>query len=89
MGEGRGVYRVLVGKPEGKRPLWRPRRIWPVNIKMDHQEVESLESTRLIYKIYFITVGPCVSLLRDTSCVLLRTKQALLLMQIYSLNVKE
>ena len=33
MGEGRGVYRVLVGKPEGKRPLGRPRRRWEGNIK--------------------------------------------------------
>jgi hypothetical protein len=38
-GEGRGVYRVLVGKPEGKRPLGRPRRRWEDNIKMDLQEV--------------------------------------------------
>jgi hypothetical protein len=37
--EGRGVYRVLVGKPEGKRPLGRPRRRWEDNIKMDLQEV--------------------------------------------------
>ena len=35
MGEGRGVYRVLVGKPEGERPLGRPRRRWEDNIKMD------------------------------------------------------
>ena len=39
MGEGRGVYRVLVGKPEGKRPLGRPRRRWEGNIRMDLQEV--------------------------------------------------
>ena len=39
MGEGRGVHRVLVGKPEGKRPLERPRRRWEVNIKIDLQEV--------------------------------------------------
>ena len=39
MGEGRGVYRVLVGKPGGKRPLERPRRRWEDNIKMDHEEV--------------------------------------------------
>ena len=39
MGKGRGVYRVLVGKPEGKRPLGRPRRRWGDNIKMDLQEV--------------------------------------------------
>ena len=39
MGERRGVYRVLVGKPEGKRPLGRPRRRREDNIKMDLQEV--------------------------------------------------
>ena len=39
MGEERGVHRVLVGKPEGKRPLGRPRRRWEDNIKMDLQEV--------------------------------------------------
>ena len=38
-GEGRGVHRVLVGKPEGKRPLGRPRRRWEDNIKMELQEV--------------------------------------------------
>ena len=39
MGEGRGVHRVLVGKPEGKRPMGRPRLRWEDNIKMDLQEV--------------------------------------------------
>ena len=39
MGEDRGVQKVLVGKPEGKRPLGRPRRRWEDNIKMDLQEV--------------------------------------------------
>ena len=39
MGEDGVVHRVLVGKPEGKRPLWRPRRRWEDNIKMDVQEV--------------------------------------------------
>jgi hypothetical protein len=39
MGEGRGVYSVLMGKPEGKRPLGRPRRRCECNIKMDLQEV--------------------------------------------------
>ena len=39
MGEWRGVYRVLVVNPEGKSPLWRPRRKWEDNIKMDLQEV--------------------------------------------------
>jgi hypothetical protein len=35
----RGVYRVLLGKPEERRPLWRPRRRWMDNIKMDLEEV--------------------------------------------------
>jgi hypothetical protein len=39
MGEGRGVYRVLVGRPEGKRPLGRPRRRWEDNIKLDLTEI--------------------------------------------------
>ena len=39
MGEESGVYRVLVGKPEGKRPLGRPRRGWVDNIRTDLQEV--------------------------------------------------
>jgi hypothetical protein len=39
MGEERVVQRVLVGKPEGRRPLGRPRRRWEDNIKMDLQEV--------------------------------------------------
>ena len=37
MEEGRGVHKVLVGKPEGKRPVGRPRRRWEDNIKMDLQ----------------------------------------------------
>jgi hypothetical protein len=37
--EGRGVYRVLVGRPEGKRPLGRPRRRWEDNIKMEIREI--------------------------------------------------
>ena len=39
MDEGRGVHKVLVGKPEGRRPLGRLRRRWEDNIKMDLQEV--------------------------------------------------
>ena len=39
MGEGKGVHRVLVGKPEGKRPMGRPRHRWEDNIKMDFEEV--------------------------------------------------
>ena len=41
MEEGRGLYRILVGKPEGKRPLGRPRRRWEENIKKDLQELGS------------------------------------------------
>jgi len=50
MEEGRDVYRILVGKPEGKRPLGRPRRRWEDNIKMDLQEVgcEGLNRTELV-----------------------------------------
>ena len=40
MGERRGVYRILVGKPEGKRPHERPKCRWQDNIKMDIQEVD-------------------------------------------------
>jgi hypothetical protein len=39
MGEKRNVYRLLVGKPEGKRPPGRPRRRWMDNIKKDHSEI--------------------------------------------------
>jgi hypothetical protein len=39
MGERRGAYRVLVGRPEGRRPLGRPRCRWENNIKMDLREV--------------------------------------------------
>ena len=39
MGDGRGLYMVLVRKPGGKRPLGRHKRRWENNIKMDHQEV--------------------------------------------------
>jgi hypothetical protein len=39
MGEGRGVYRVLVGRPEGKRPLGRQRRRWEDNIKLELREI--------------------------------------------------
>jgi hypothetical protein len=49
MGEWKGGYRVLVGKPEEERPLRRPRRRWEDNIKMDFREVEweSMESIDL------------------------------------------
>jgi hypothetical protein len=41
MGDRIGAYRVLVGRPEGRRPLGRPRRRWDGNIKMDLQEMGS------------------------------------------------
>jgi hypothetical protein len=44
MGEGRGVYRVLTGKPKGKRPLGRPRRRWEDNIKLDIREIVIYEA---------------------------------------------
>jgi hypothetical protein len=44
MGEGRGVHRVLVGKPEGKRPVGRRRHRWEDNIRMDLQEVGGVET---------------------------------------------
>jgi hypothetical protein len=39
LAKGRGVYRILVGRPEGKRPLGRPKRRWEDIIKMDHREI--------------------------------------------------
>ena len=45
MGDGRGVHRVVVGKPEGKRPLERPRRRWEVNIRMDYRKWEGVLGT--------------------------------------------
>ena len=49
MGERRGTYRVFMGKPEGKRPLGRPRRRWENNIKIDLQEVGWEAWTGLIW----------------------------------------
>jgi hypothetical protein len=49
MGEERGVHRVLVGKPERKRPLGRPRRRWEDNIKMDLWEVGGVVGTGWIW----------------------------------------
>ena len=45
MEEGRGVHKALVGKPEGKRPMGRPRRRWEDNIKMGLQELEGVVGT--------------------------------------------
>jgi hypothetical protein len=47
MGDGRGVYRVLVGSPEGKRPLGRPARRWEDNIKMDLREIGIYGANRI------------------------------------------
>jgi hypothetical protein len=49
MGEVRGAYRILVGRPEERRPLGRPRRRWEDNIKMDLQEVRWGAWTGLIW----------------------------------------
>jgi hypothetical protein len=49
MGKGRGVYRVLIGRPEGKTPLGRPRRRWEDNIKMDLREMGSMGRTGFDY----------------------------------------
>ncbi|KAJ4432545.1 hypothetical protein ANN_21168, partial [Periplaneta americana] len=62
MGESRNAYRVLVGRPEGKRPLGRPRRRWEDNIKMDlrrwgHDTVPKTMACRLVYfSTYFLAV---------------------------------
>jgi hypothetical protein len=45
MGEGRGIYRILIGRPEGKRPLGRHRRRWEDNIKMDLREKRPMGRT--------------------------------------------
>ncbi|KAJ4440590.1 hypothetical protein ANN_08736 [Periplaneta americana] len=58
MGESRNAYRVLVGRPEGKRPLGRPRRRWEDNIKMDLREVGYMIETGLILLRIGINGGP-------------------------------
>jgi hypothetical protein len=50
MGEGRGVYRVLVGRPEGKRPLGRPRHRWEDNIKLDLRQI-GINGANLIHLV--------------------------------------
>jgi hypothetical protein len=59
MGEGRGVYRVLVGMPEGKRPLGKPRRKWEDNIRdigIDGANWIQLAQDRLQWRAFVITV---------------------------------
>jgi hypothetical protein len=59
MEEGRSAYRILVGRPEGRRPLGRPRHRWEHNIKMDVQEVGWGAWTGLIW----LRIGTGVGLL--------------------------
>jgi hypothetical protein len=63
MGEGRVVYRLLVGRPGGKRPLEMPRRSWENNIKMDFREIEidvakwiQLAQDRVLWRAFVNTV---------------------------------
>jgi hypothetical protein len=54
MGKGRGVYRVLVGRPEGKRPLGRPRHRWENNIKLNLKEIGIDGANRIRFSQYGI-----------------------------------
>ena len=62
MGEGRGVYGVLVGKPEGRRPLGRPRRRWEDNIRMDLREMEWINVAQYRDKFSWDLIRPLGSL---------------------------
>jgi hypothetical protein len=53
MGEGRGVYRVLIARPERKRPLGRPRNRWEHNVKMDLREI----GIDMVNWIWLVEVG--------------------------------
>jgi hypothetical protein len=65
MGEGRGVYRVLVGRPKGKRQLGRPRRRWEDNIKMDLREI-GIDGTNWIQLVQDRVQGRvCVNTVMD------------------------
>ena len=50
MEESRGAYRILVGKPEERRPLGRPKRRWEDNIKLDLTDVGTVMNIRVLYK---------------------------------------
>jgi len=71
MGEARGRYRVLVGKPDGKRPLGRPRRRWVDNIRMDLQEVgcgSECSTCELILTTRLAQTSPDLATLQGSSC---------------------
>jgi hypothetical protein len=55
-GEGRGVYRVLVGRPEAKRPLGRPRRRWEDNIKMELREIRIRLAQDRVQRLAFVNM---------------------------------
>jgi hypothetical protein len=58
MGEERKVYKVLVGKPEGRRPLGRPRRRWEDGVRMDLREIglEGVDWIRLIISLHPVVI---------------------------------
>jgi hypothetical protein len=64
-GEGRGVNRVLIGKPEGKRPLGRPRRRWEDNIKMKLGEIGIDEATCIQLAQNRVQWRACVNTVMD------------------------
>jgi hypothetical protein len=61
MGEGRGVYRVLVGKPEGKRTMGRHRHRWEGNIKMDLQEVGCRGMDWILLALWWALVNAAIN----------------------------
>ncbi|KAJ4450377.1 hypothetical protein ANN_01798 [Periplaneta americana] len=91
MGESRNAYRVLVGRPEGKRPLGSPRRRWEDNIKMDLREVgyddrewinlaqdrDQWRAYNLIFRIYKKVILPAVLYGCETWTLTLREEQRL------------
>jgi hypothetical protein len=64
-GEGRGVYRVLVGRPEGKRPLERPRRRWEDNIMLDHREIVMNEENWILLAQDRVQLRACVNMVMN------------------------
>jgi hypothetical protein len=61
MAKGRGVYRVLVGRPKSKRPLGRPRRRWEDNIKMDLKDIVIDGANRIQLTLDRVQWRPCVN----------------------------